>query len=100
MYKMDVKDLKNFEDIRNEQDYLVESGVATVYITSFTMPSPSNNDGVADYKKINPVYGTVDDWKKLVQDFQVRDQKVVIDFIPNHTADTDIKLGDPNVIQE
>lgn len=100
MYKMDVADFNDFEGIRSELDYLVGSGVGTVYITSFTMPTPSKNDGVADYKTINPDYGTVDDWEKLVQDFQMRDQKVVIDFIPNHTADNDIKLDDSNVVQE
>jgi len=100
MYKMDVGEFKDFEGIRAEQDYLVGSGVGTVYITSFTKPTPSSNDGVADYKTINPAYGTVEDWKKLVQDFQMRDQKVVMDFIPNHTADSDIKLEDPNVIKE
>ena len=100
MYKMDVGDFNDFDGIRNELDYLVGSGVGTVYITSFTMPTPSQNDGVADYKKINPDYGTVDDWKKLVQDFQMRDQKVVIDFIANHTTDKDINLEDSNVVQE
>merc|ERR1711874_257930 len=84
MYKVDVKKFNDFDGIRNELDYLVGSGVGTVYITSFTMPSPNNNDGVLDYKTINPAYGTVDDWKSLVQDFQMRDQKVVIDFIPDH----------------
>merc|ERR1711953_1385251 len=100
MYKMDVGEFTDFDGIRSEQDYLVGSGVATVYITSFTMPTPSSNDGVADYKTINPAYGTVDEWRQLVQDFRMRDQKVVMDFIPNHTTDTDIDLKDPNVIQE
>merc|ERR1711874_649948 len=100
MYKVDVKKFNDFDGIRNELDYLVGSGVGTVYITSFTKPSPNNNDGVLDYKTINPAYGTVDDWKSLVQDFQMRDQKVVIDFIPNHASDTDINLGDAKNIQD
>ena len=100
MYKVDVRKFNDFDGIRNELDYLVGSGVGTVYITSFTMPSPNNNDGVLDYKTINPAYGTVDDWKSLVQDFQMRDQKVVIDFIPDHASDTDINLGDPKNIQD
>merc|ERR1711874_56656 len=100
MYKVDVRKFNDFDGIRNELDYLVGSGVGKVYITSFTKPSPSKNDGVLDYKTINPNYGTVDDWKSLVQDFQMRDQKVVIDFIPNHASDTDINLGDPKNIQD
>ena len=100
MYKVDVGEFNDFDGIRNELDYLVGSGVGTVYITSFTKPTPSNDDGVLDYMTINPDYGTVDDWKSLVEDFQMRDQKVVIDFIPNHASDTDINLGDPKNIQD
>jgi glycosidase len=100
MYKVDVAEFNDLAGIQAELDYLVGSGVGTVYITSFTMPTPSNNDGVLDYKTINPAYGTEADWKKLVEAFQKRDQKVVIDFIPDHSADTDINLEDPKVIQD
>jgi len=100
MYKVDVEKFENFAGIQDEMDYLVESGVGTVYITSFTMPTPSSNDGVLDYKTINPAYGSEADWKKLVEGFHARDQKVVIDFIPDHTADTDVNLDDQQVIQD
>ena len=46
MYKVDVGEFNDFDGIRKELDYLVESGVGTVYITSFTKPTPSNDDGV------------------------------------------------------
>merc|ERR1711953_76744 len=102
MYKVNVRDgeFTDIKAIQKELDYLVGSGVGTVYITSLTKPTPSQNDGVLDYKTINPDYGTFEDWKVLVEDFQARDQKVVIDFIPNHTADADIKLEDWTVIQD
>jgi len=102
MYKVKVGDgeFTDIKAIQKELDYLVGSGVGTVYITSLTKPTPNQDDGVLDYKTINPDYGTVEDWKALVGDFQARDQKVVIDFIPNHTKDADIKLEDPSIIQD
>merc|ERR1712066_1021975 len=45
MYKVDVGEFNDFDGISKELDYLVESGVGTVYITSFTKPTPSNDDG-------------------------------------------------------
>jgi len=100
MYKVDVEQFVDLQGVQAQLDYLVGSGVGTLYITSFTKPSPSTGDGVLDYKKIDPAFGNLKDWKNLVEDLQLRDQKVVIDFIPNHAADTDINLGDQKIVND
>ena len=41
---------------------------------------------VADYTAINPEYGTMDDWKKLVTTIHEKGMKVLIDWVPNHTG--------------
>lgn len=41
---------------------------------------------VADYKGVNPEYGTLDDFKKLVKHAQQLGLKVIIDFVANHTS--------------
>lgn len=41
---------------------------------------------VADYKKVNPAYGTFDDLKHLVQRAHDLGMRVILDYIPNHTA--------------
>jgi len=100
MYKVDVATFNDLKGIQAELDYLVGSGVGTLYITSVTKVTPGTGDGVSDYKTINPAYGTIEDWKVLVENLQMRDQKVVIDFIPNHVSDSDINLDDPKVIKD
>ncbi|NNE13936.1 MAG: alpha-amylase [Saprospiraceae bacterium] len=41
---------------------------------------------VADYKKVNPDYGTMDDFKALLKTAHDLGQKVIIDWVPNHTG--------------
>lgn len=41
---------------------------------------------VADYKGINPAYGDEDDFRALVQAVHGRGMKLILDFVPNHTA--------------
>ena len=41
---------------------------------------------VADYTAINPEFGTMADWKKLVNAIHARGMKVIIDWVPNHAG--------------
>ncbi|WP_315821941.1 alpha-amylase family glycosyl hydrolase [Paraflavitalea speifideaquila] len=41
---------------------------------------------VADYKAINPEFGTMDDFKQLVQIAQANGFKVIVDWVANHTG--------------
>ena len=41
---------------------------------------------VADYKGLNPDYGTPEDFKEMVSALHERDMKVIIDWVPNHTG--------------
>lgn len=41
---------------------------------------------VRDYKAVNPDYGTMDDFKRLVQTAHANDMKVIIDWVANHSA--------------
>merc|ERR1712004_167184 len=69
-------------------DLLVESGVGTVYISSFFQTaSKGTRADVTDYQSVDSELGSLEDWKALVSALMDRDQKVVIDFIPNHTSE-------------
>ncbi|MGB5972666.1 MAG: maltose alpha-D-glucosyltransferase, partial [Nodosilinea sp.] len=52
-------------------------------------PSPLRDDGydIADYMNVNPVYGTLDDFKALMQAAHQRGIRVIIELIVNHTSD-------------
>lgn len=41
---------------------------------------------VSDYKKVNPEYGNLDDFKKLVEAAHQNDMYVILDWVPNHTG--------------
>ena len=51
------------------------------------MNSPSYHKyDVTDYKSINPEYGTIEEFKKFVDEAHSRNIKVVVDLILNHTG--------------
>src|SRR3984957_16697943 len=80
-----VGDLKGI-DVR--LDYLKQLGVDAVWITP-CFPSPQVDFGydVSDYEAIDPMYGTLADFDKLVADGKKRNIKVILDFVVNHTSD-------------
>lgn len=41
---------------------------------------------VADYKAVNPEHGTLDDFKAMVKKAHDLGMKVILDWVPNHTA--------------
>lgn len=41
---------------------------------------------VADYRKVNPDFGSEDDFRKLVRDAHSRGMRVILDWVPNHTG--------------
>jgi len=97
VYKVDVGAFKDSDGdaigdlsgVESELDYLVETGVGTVYISSFFASPKAATSGfdILDYRQVDSTFGSLEDWKALVMSLKERDQKVVIDFIPNHTSD-------------
>ncbi len=69
-------------------DYLQELGVDCIWLLPM-FPSPLRDDGydVADYFSIHPDYGTVDDFKHLVQEAHARGIRIITDLVLNHTSD-------------
>jgi alpha-glucosidase len=69
-------------------DYLHELGIDAIWITP-CFPSPQIDFGydVSDYVNIDPMYGTLADFDRLVAEAKKRDIHVILDFVVNHTSD-------------
>jgi maltose alpha-D-glucosyltransferase/alpha-amylase len=69
-------------------DYLQDLGVDCIWLMPM-FPSPLKDDGydIADYYNIHPDYGTVEDFRKLVEEAHARGIRVITDLVLNHTSD-------------
>src|SRR4051794_17853006 len=74
--------------IRARLPYLRDLGVDAIWITPF-YPSPMADGGydVADYRDIEPLFGTLADADAVVEDAHALGIRVIIDLVPNHTSD-------------
>lgn len=74
--------------ITSRLDYIKELGVDAIWLTPF-YPSPQKDHGydVADYFEVNPEYGTLEDFDRLLVRAHELGLKVLIDIVPNHTSD-------------
>jgi maltose alpha-D-glucosyltransferase/alpha-amylase len=69
-------------------DYLHELGVDCIWLLPI-YPSPLKDDGydIADYYHILDTYGSVQDFKDLVDEAHARGMRVIADLVLNHTSD-------------
>jgi glycosidase len=68
-------------------DYLQSLGVSGIWLMPIN-PSPSYHGyDVTDYCAINPQYGTMADFERLLREAHKRRIKVIIDLVINHTSD-------------
>lgn len=74
-------------------DRLKGMGVQTVWFMPINPISKVDRKGtlgsyyaVSDYTALNPEFGTMADFKQIVQSIHNRGMKVIIDWVPNHTG--------------
>ena len=78
----------DFRGLTEKLDYIKDLGVNTIWLLPF-YPSPLSDDGydVADYRNVNPAYGTRADFQQFVREAHKRDLRVITELIVNHTSD-------------
>ena len=78
----------DFCGVLQKLDYVKELGATAIWVMPF-YPSPLRDDGydIADYRGINPSYGTLDDFKAFVEAAHERGIRVITELVINHTSD-------------
>ncbi|MGW0486151.1 glycoside hydrolase family 13 protein [Nonomuraea sp. NPDC003214] len=74
--------------VRSRLPYLADLGVDALWLTPF-YPSPMADFGydVADYRDVDPLFGTLADARELIADAHAHGLRVIVDVVPNHTSD-------------
>ncbi|MEH2176942.1 maltose alpha-D-glucosyltransferase [Nostoc sp.] len=78
----------DFQGLTEKLDYLQDLGITAIWLLPF-FPSPLKDDGydIADYTSVNPIYGTLEDFKAFLSAAHQRGIRVIIELIINHTSD-------------
>ena len=73
--------------IRERLRHLADLGVDAIWLTPF-YPSPQADHGydVADYRGVEPLFGTLTDFDELLRHAHELGLRMIIDIVPNHTS--------------
>jgi maltose alpha-D-glucosyltransferase/alpha-amylase len=69
-------------------DYLKELGIDCLWLLPI-YSSPLKDDGydISDYRRVAPLFGTLDDLKALLDAVHARGMRLIMDLVLNHTSD-------------
>lgn len=76
----------DLQGIIQQLDYLESLHVRRIWLTPIH-PSPSyHRYDVSDYMTVDPVLGSMDDFRQLVKEAKLRGMEILLDLVVNHTA--------------
>jgi maltose alpha-D-glucosyltransferase/alpha-amylase len=78
----------DFIGLTEKLDYIADLGVNCIWLLPM-YPSPLKDDGydISDYYNIHPQLGTLDDFKRFLEEAKKRDLRVIADLVLNHCSD-------------
>ncbi len=78
----------DLRDIRRRLDHVAALGADAIWISPI-YPSPMKDAGygITDYTGIEPLFGTLQDFKALLEAAHGHGLKVLLDFVPSHSSD-------------
>jgi maltose alpha-D-glucosyltransferase/alpha-amylase len=78
----------DFQGLTQKLPHLVDLGITAVWILPF-YPSPGRDDGydIADYRGVNPAYGTIRDVRRFIREAHRLGLRVITELVCNHTSD-------------
>jgi maltose alpha-D-glucosyltransferase/alpha-amylase len=78
----------DFPGLTMKLPYLRDLGINCIWLLPF-YPSPLKDDGydISDYRSVHPLYGTIDDFKRFVEEAHRLSIRVLTELVVNHTSD-------------
>ncbi|MFI7575094.1 glycoside hydrolase family 13 protein [Micromonospora sp. NPDC049497] len=78
----------DLQGIRERLPYLRDLGVDALWLTPFyTSPMVDGGYDVADYRDVDPMFGTLTDFDNMIADAHALGLRIIVDLVPNHTSD-------------
>ncbi len=80
--------LGDFPGLIARLPYIEELGANAIWLLPF-YPSPQRDDGydIADYRGVHPDYGTIEDFRRFVEEAHARGIRIITELVINHTSD-------------
>ncbi|MEJ7929150.1 maltose alpha-D-glucosyltransferase [Ramlibacter sp. AN1015] len=77
----------DFKGVTAKLDYVKDLGVNTIWLMPF-YPSPLRDDGydIAAYEDVHPQYGTLADFREMLDEAHKRGLRVITELVINHTS--------------
>jgi len=78
----------DLQGVTEKLDYVASLGVDAIWLSPF-FKSPMKDYGydVSDYRNVDPLFGTLDDFKKLLDKAHKLGLRLIVDMVLNHTSD-------------
>ncbi|MGG5372965.1 alpha,alpha-phosphotrehalase [Enterococcus sp. AZ196] len=92
IYPRSFKDTNNdgigdIQGIIEKLDYLENLGIDLLWVTPmYVSPQHDNGYDISDYYAIDPLYGTMEDFDRLIQVAKKRNIYLMMDMVLNHTS--------------
>ncbi len=78
----------DLEGIRRRLDHLVSLKIDAIWISPiYASPMADFGYDVSDHRALDPIFGTMKDFDRLLDEAHRKGLKVILDYVPNHTSD-------------
>ncbi|EQB00957.1 alpha-amylase family glycosyl hydrolase [Sphingobium sp. HDIP04] len=77
----------DLEGVRRRLDHIAELGVEAIWLSPiFRSPMADFGYDVSDYREIDPLFGDMAAFDRLLEEVHARGLKLLLDFVPNHSS--------------
>lgn len=90
----------NIKGIFSKLEYLQSLGVTCLYLSPIFEAFSNHKYDTADFTKIDPMFGTLDDFHTLCREGEKRGMKILLDGVFNHTGSDSVYFNKKGTYEE